>query len=214
MKINIDGPYREKRGLAQELRAYIMIAKIIAITAILLIGIHAINQLDDVMTQQAEISKMQVWLIESQEIQNDRIDHIKTDVQYMREIAEWEAEIADLSKFNLTDEERTLIEQIVASEARGESIEGMMAVAQVIRDRSTEWGMSITDVVMAPGQFASPYNGEISPEVVQAVWAVFDEGMSVLEVPTTHFHADYVSPCWAADKVSRGSIGAHLFYGE
>ena len=52
MKINIDGPYREKRGLAQELRAYIMIAKIIAITAILLIGIHTINQLDEVMTQQ------------------------------------------------------------------------------------------------------------------------------------------------------------------
>ena len=52
MKIDIDGPYREKRGLAQELRAYIMIAKIIAITAILLIGIHAINQLDEVMSQQ------------------------------------------------------------------------------------------------------------------------------------------------------------------
>ena len=52
MKINIDGPYRGKRGLAQELRAYIMIAKIIAITAILLIGIHTINQLDDVMTAQ------------------------------------------------------------------------------------------------------------------------------------------------------------------
>ena len=52
MKINIDGPYREKRGLAQELRAYIMIAKIIAITAILLIGIVTLNRLDDIMTQQ------------------------------------------------------------------------------------------------------------------------------------------------------------------
>ena len=53
MRINYEGPYkRERRGIAQELRAYIAIAKIIAVTAILLIGIHTINQLDDVMTQQ------------------------------------------------------------------------------------------------------------------------------------------------------------------
>jgi spore germination cell wall hydrolase CwlJ-like protein len=204
MKINIDGPYREKRGLAQELRAYIMIAKIIAITAILLIGIHTINQLDEVMSQQA---------IQDKTI-SDAMDQLMWIRQGIDELKNTEAEIADLSDFNLTEEERTLVERIVASESRGESVEGMMAVAQVMRDRATEWGMSVTDVVMAPGQFASPYNGEISPEVVHAVWAVFEEGMSVLEIPTTHFHADYVSPYWTADKVSRGSIGAHLFYGE
>ena len=114
----------------------------------------------------------------------------------------------------LTSEERDLVERIVASEARGEPIEGMMAVAQVIRDRSQLWKMTVTEVCLAPGQFAAPYQGEISPEVVQAVWAVFDEGMSVFDEPVTHFHADYVSPYWTADKVSRGSIGAHLFYGE
>ena len=32
MRINYEGPYRERRGLRQELRAYIVIAKIIAIT--------------------------------------------------------------------------------------------------------------------------------------------------------------------------------------
>jgi spore germination cell wall hydrolase CwlJ-like protein len=204
MKINIDGPYREKRGLAQELRAYIMIAKIIAITAILLIGIHAINQLDAIMTQQAHIIKTQA----------DAMDQLMWIRQDIDELKNTEAEIADLSEFNLTEDERTLVERIVASEARGEPIEGIMAVAQCIRDRSQLWGMTVTEVCLAPGQFAAPYQGEISPEVVQAVWAVFDEGMSVLEAPTTHFHADYVSPYWTADKVSRGSIGAHLFYGE
>lgn len=43
---------RERRGLRQELRAYITILEIVAITAILLIGIHTINQLDEVMSQQ------------------------------------------------------------------------------------------------------------------------------------------------------------------
>lgn len=204
MKINIDGPYREKRGLAQELRAYIMIAKIIAITAILLIGIHAINQLDAIMTQQAHIIKTQA----------DAMDQLMWIRQDIDELKNTEAEIADLSELNLTEDERTLVERIVASEARGEPIEGIMAVAQCIRDRSQLWGMTVTEVCLAPGQFAAPYQGEISPEVVQAVWAVFDLGMSVLEIPTTHFHADYVSPYWTADKVSRGQIGCHRFYGE
>jgi len=204
MKINIDGPYREKRGIVQEMRAYITILEIVAITAILLIGIHTINQLDEVMSQQA---------IQDKTI-SDAMDQLMWIRQDIDELKNTEAEIADLSDFNLTEEERTLVERIVASESRGESVEGMAAVAQVIRDRSQLWGLTVTEVCLAPGQFAPPYAGEISPEIVQAVWAVFEEGMSVLEIPTTHFHADYVSPYWTADKVSRGSIGAHLFYGE
>jgi 3D (Asp-Asp-Asp) domain-containing protein len=88
MKINIDGPYREKRGLAQELRAYIMIAKIIAITAILLIGIHTINQLDEVMSQQA---------IQDKTI-SDAMDQLMWIRQDIDELKNTEAEIADLSE--------------------------------------------------------------------------------------------------------------------
>jgi len=43
---------KERRGLAHELRAYIIIAKIIVITCMLLMGLHVINQLDAIMTQQ------------------------------------------------------------------------------------------------------------------------------------------------------------------
>ena len=196
-------PNREKRGLAQELRAYIMIAKIIAITAILLIGIHTINQLDEVMTQQRIHDKTMADCM-------DQLMWIRQDID---ELKNTEAEIADLSDFNLTEEERTLVERIVASESRGESVEGQMAVAQVIRDRSQLWGLTVTEVCLAPGQFAPPYKGEISPEIVQAVWAVFDEEMSVLEVPTTHFHADWIAnPYWTEGKINRGQIGCHRFY--
>ena len=195
---------KERRGLAHELRAYTIIAKIIVITCMLLMGLHVINQLDAIMTQQRIHDKTM----------SDCMDQLMWIRMDLDELKNTEAEIDDSSKVMLTSEERDLVERIVASEAMGEPIEGMMAVAQVIRDRSQLWGMTVTEVCLAPGQFAAPYQGEISPEVVQAVWAVFDEGMSVLEIPTTHFHADYVSPYWTADKVSRGSIGAHLFYGE
>ena len=192
---------KQRRGLAHELRAYIIIAKIIVITCMLLMGLHVINQLDAIMTQQAHIIKTQADAMDQLMWLRQEVDELKDDP---------EASI----HYPLTREERDLVERIVAAEARGEPIEGIMAVAQCIRDRSQLWGMTVTDVCLAPGQFADPYQGEISPEVVQAVWAVFVEGMSVLEIPTTHFHADYVSPYWTADKVSRGSIGSHRFYGE
>lgn len=202
MKININGPYQEKRGLTQELQTCIAILEIVAITVILLINIHVINQLDEVMAQQ--------------QIHDKTMSDCMDQLIYVRQVIDalQEPEIDDSSEVMLTSKERDLVERIVASEARGEPIEGMMAVAQCIRDRSQLWEMAVTEVCLAPSQFAAPYQGEISPEVVQAVRAVFDEGMSVLEIPTTHFHADYVSPYWAADKVSRGNIGAHLFYGE
>lgn len=91
MKINIDGPYREKRGLAQELRAYIMIAKIIAITTILLIGIHTINQLDAIMTQQAHIIKTQA----------DAMDQLMWIRQDIDELKNNEAEIEPLEQISL-----------------------------------------------------------------------------------------------------------------
>ncbi len=195
---------KERRRLQQEIALYAGILKLVAIAIIILIGIGIINRLDTVMSQQTMMLKTQA----------DAMDQLMWIRQDIDELKNTEAEIADLSELNLTEDERTLVERIVASEARGEPIEGIMAVAQVIRDRSQLWGMTVTEVCLAPGQFAPPYAGEISPEVVQAVWAVFEEGMSVLEIPTTHFHADYVSSYWTADKVSRGQIGCHRFYGE
>lgn len=111
----------------------------------------------------------------------------------------------------LPDEERALIEKVVAAEARGESLEGMVAVAQTIKDRGDLWGMSYTEVVTAPCQFAAPYEGEISPEVAEAVSLVFDYGCRAYEEPVTHFFSG-AAPYWVADKVCRGQIGGHQFW--
>lgn len=113
---------------------------------------------------------------------------------------------------SLTDAERHLVEGIVMAEARGESLEGMMAVAQVIKDRSDLWGKSVTATCTAPNQFAKPYKGEPSESVKTAVENVFENNMRVFEEPCTHFHANYVNPYWTSSKVSRGEIGSHKFY--
>lgn len=114
----------------------------------------------------------------------------------------------------LSTEERDLVCRVVSAEARGEDLQGQMAVAQVIRDRSELWDMTLTEVVTAPNQFASPYKGKISDKTYLAVANVFDGGMRVFEGNTTHFHDDSIElPYWAENKTNRGKIGRLKFYG-
>ena len=119
--------------------------------------------------------------------------------------------------YYLTAEERQLVIAIVAAEARGETLEGMMGVAQSIRDRAVTRQQTVTEVCLAPWQYADPYYGEVSTmdRIEDAVFFVFDKGHSPLEVPTTHFYAhdEIEAPEWAYKKVCRGVIGGHTFFG-
>lgn len=112
----------------------------------------------------------------------------------------------------VNEAERELIERVVMSESRGEPFEGMIAVAQTIKDRSDLWGMTPVEVVTKPKQYAMPYQGEVSTEIEDAVSLVFDQGYRAFDDATTHF-ATY-EPYWAEGKTSRGSIGRHFFWGN
>lgn len=71
----------------------------------------------------------------------------------------------------ISDKEIELMERIVAAEARGESCEAQEGVATVILNRWQEgsFGETLTDIMTASGQFAAPYQGEISMSVHLAV---------------------------------------------
>ena len=71
----------------------------------------------------------------------------------------------------ISDKEIELIERIVMSEARGESNEAQEAVATVILNRWQDgsFGETIADVCFASGQFAAPWDDEISMSVNLAV---------------------------------------------
>lgn len=144
-------------------------------------------------------------------MQTDAMDKLN-EISVSVKPEELEPSPVEPTAYILSPEERDLICRVVAAEARGEDLQTMMGVAQVIRDRSTAWNMPIGDVVFATGQFALPYDGEISDEIQLAVSNVFDGRMSVLEVPTTHFHDDSVDPYWTGNKVDRGSVGGLRFW--
>ena len=114
----------------------------------------------------------------------------------------------------ISDEERELIEKVVAAEARGESIECMMAVAQVIRDRCITREQSVTEVLTAPNQFAKPYDGKITNRIKDAVSFTFDEGHSTFEYPATHFYASHLieAPNWTEGMEYLGEIDGVSFF--
>ena len=114
----------------------------------------------------------------------------------------------------LTAEDRDLIERVVAAEARGESLEGMAAVAQSIKDRSNYWQMSYREVVEQPYQYADPYQGEINEDVKKAVELVFDYNYSLFgdEPILFFFNPEKAAPEWADDVNYLGTIGNHEFY--
>ena len=117
--------------------------------------------------------------------------------------------------FLLTDDERELVERVVAAEARGEGIECQMAVAQTILDRAVSREQSITKVCTAPYQFADPYQGEVSEKTQDAVFLVFDNGAKVFD-KVTHFYASHLidPPYWTEGKEFKGEINGVSFYAD
>ena len=131
--------------------------------------------------------------------------------------AEAAASLKELSYghvLKLADDERELVERIVAGEARGESLECQMACAQAIRDRSLEWNKPVADICTAEWQFCEPYQGKITDRTKDAVTFTFDYGIDTLEYPVTHFYAFELidAPDWTYAKELRGEIGAVRFY--
>ena len=117
--------------------------------------------------------------------------------------------------FTLTEDERDLVERVVAAEARGESIECQMAVAQTILDRAVSREQSITKVCTAPYQFADPYQGKVSEKTQDAVRFVFDDGAKIFD-KVTHFYASHLidPPYWTESKEFKGEINGVSFYAD
>jgi spore germination cell wall hydrolase CwlJ-like protein len=121
------------------------------------------------------------------------------------------------------DQEANCIAVAVYHEARGESLEGQLAVARVIMNRaaSGKYPTSWCGVVKQPWQFSFVRNGYM-PSVDQSSQAWRNAlgvtrlaiNNAVQSVPTDclWYHANYVSPSWGRRLTRVSQIGAHIFY--
>lgn len=124
------------------------------------------------------------------------------------------------------DAEWECLSKAIYFEARGETLKGQFAVAEVILNRvdSPDYPGSICGVVQQRGgggcQFSYICDGRADrmrdPE---AAWraeriarVMMDGAPRALTMGATHFHTRWVRPGWARRFPQTAAIGAHLFY--
>lgn len=123
------------------------------------------------------------------------------------------------------DAEWKCLTEALYFEARGESLEGQIAVAEVILNRvdSPLYPRTVCGVVKQRGgggcQFSYVCSGQkkmrekaaadLSGRIARAM---LDGAPRVLTAGATHFHTRGVKPSWSKRFARTAAIGAHLFY--
>ena len=98
-------------------------------------------------------------------------------------------------RYAITDYERAVVERVVAAESRKQPLNGQIAVAQCVLNTAEAENMRPDEVVLQPNQYAPPAPPElVTDSVKQAVSAVFDEGIEVIDEPIRFFYAPKFSP--------------------
>jgi len=122
------------------------------------------------------------------------------------------------------DSEQDCLAGAVYFEARGESIEGQLAVAEVVLNRvaSGKYPDTICGVVEQPWQFSFVNATGRIPEAnrTSQAWkkavAISEIALNDLDAQLSKdalwYHADYVAPAWGPRLVREKKVGLHIFY--
>tara|TARA_Y100000588_G_scaffold379149_2_gene460843 strand:+ start:91 stop:699 length:609 start_codon:yes stop_codon:yes gene_type:complete len=133
--------------------------------------------------------------------------------------------VQDDAPIILSEDEKDLITRTVWGEARSQSFEGKIAIAEVILKRIRDAGGKVSEVVKAKKQF-SCWNQKdpnrrkmLKLEKTDAHYKTAREalekaleGTSPISQGADHYHARYVKPKWARGQKPVVTIGAHHFY--
>ena len=121
------------------------------------------------------------------------------------------------------DAQEMCLAKAVYFEARSESLEGQLAVAEVILNRvaSDRYPDTICDVVTQPAQFSFIRRGRFpQPKTGSDAWhralAIADIAQNRLANSVAPnvlwYHATYVAPSWGKRLTRFAQIGTHIFY--
>lgn len=135
-----------------------------------------------------------------------------------------EEQVARSSVTETADAEQDCLASAVYFEARGEPLEGQLAVADVVLNRSVSgrYPDTICGVVLQPWQFSFVNrtgripNADRSSEAWRkavAVARIAQAGTArAVARDVLWYHADYVSPSWGRRLARQDKIGLHIFY--
>jgi spore germination cell wall hydrolase CwlJ-like protein len=124
----------------------------------------------------------------------------------------------------LSDSEQDCLASAVYFEARGERIEGQLAVAEVVLNRvaSKHYPDTICEVVEQPWQFSFVNATGRIPEAdrtskswknaVAISTIALDKLAGEVSKDVLWYHADYVAPVWRKSLDREKKVGLHIFY--
>ena len=121
------------------------------------------------------------------------------------------------------NEEENCLATAVYFEARGETLEGQLAVARVVMNRaaSGRYPSSWCATVKQPAQFSFVRNGQFP--AVDANCDAWRKAQGIARLAVANavpslsndvlwYHANYVAPSWGRRLTRVSQIGAHIFY--
>jgi len=122
------------------------------------------------------------------------------------------------------DQEQLCLAKAVYFEARGESLEGQLAVAEVVLNRaaSGRYPATLCGVVTQRAQFSFIRRGRFPS--VDATCSAWQTALAIADIARNNladqipanvlwYHANYVAPSWGRRLTRIVQIGAHIFYG-
>lgn len=133
-------------------------------------------------------------------------------------------QVAAYGRTATDDAEQDCLASAVYFEARGESLEGQLAVAEVVlnRSRSGRYPTTICGVVTQPMQFSfvnatrripAANRGSEAWRKAVGIARIAQDGITdQLASDVLWYHADYVSPSWGRRLDRTTKIGVHIFY--
>ena len=119
-----------------------------------------------------------------------------------------------------SEEEIYLAAQLLYAEGRGQSMDGYLAIANVLYNRvhSSRYGGSIEEVIFRPGQFTVADDRDeflaIKPSsnALSAARQVFNEGVRVLPTGVMYFRSARSSKSWGRRVYYATISGNHYYY--
>ena len=144
-------------------------------------------------------------------------DDVEHDAASLREL------VGAIDNSTALSAEMMCLAQAVYFEARGEPLDGQLAVARVVINRaeSATFPDDYCSVVTQRAQFSFVRNGRIpTPPSGAAAW---DRARAIARIAhrdlwdspvedSLYFHATHVRPSWAGRMTARATINRHIFY--
>ena len=138
------------------------------------------------------------------EVREESIEPIPIELTFVEEPTPY---------YDLTEEERQVVENIVMGEAGAEPYEGQMLVAQCILN-ACERDNLLPSEVRVEYKY-SGWNENPNDSVKLAVKEVFDNGVKAIDEPILYFYAPAIcNSSWHESQVFVVEVGGHRFFKE